>query len=396
MIKHIYLAAVLVGGLLAINPVAYATDSEVPEPFRKFDATSVYSIDYSDLNVFYRSLVVDLGRSSREMAQPTVSKTGTRMKSSVNKATINEGNRFLFELFVDNEQNHELLDNIQNDLEKIPSEVPFENFSRDEQLAYWLNLYNITIVNEIVQVYPQRKLKKLLVGRQSILSKKLLTVAGVPLSLNDIQFTILRQNYENNPLVMYGLYQGIIGGPSIRRTAYTGENVYRNLESNAIEFINSNRGTSARNSRAFRVSSLYERNEVYFDDSESNLSDHLLSYLEGAERDELQAAKSVKPDINDWTVTDLFGTRDELGGSMANNSAALIGSVRGSAASSNPSGRLIAKSPALNRYSEEMLENLIWLKAKQDAVKLEKTTVTVEEMGQVQVGPDKEGEESSK
>lgn len=396
MMKLVCLATVLVGGLLAISPVACATDSEVPEPFRKFDATSAYTIDYSDLNVFYKSLVVDVGRSNREIAQPTVANTGTRMKSSVSQATVNEGNRFLFELFVDNEQNQEVLDEIQNDLEQIPAEVPFENFSRDEQLAYWLNLYNITIVKEIVQVYPKKKLKKLLVGKKSILSKKLITVAGVPLSLNDIQFTILRQNYENNPLVMYGLFQGIIGGPSIRKAAYTGENVYRNLEANAIEFINSNRGTSGRSSRAFRVSSLYQRNEVYFDDSESNLSDHLLRYLEGAERGELQAAKSVKPDINDWAVTDLFGTHDELGGSMANNSAALMGSVRGNASSSGSSGMLVAKSPAMNRYSVEMLENLNQLKAKQDAANQEKATVTVEEMGQVPVGPANQEEESSK
>jgi hypothetical protein len=36
------------------------------------------------------------------------------------------------------------------------------------------------------------------------------------MSLDDIQFTILRQNYDNDPLIIYGLYQGNIGGPNIR------------------------------------------------------------------------------------------------------------------------------------------------------------------------------------
>jgi hypothetical protein len=382
--KHICSALLIVFGSLATCQVANATDSEVPQPFRDFDATSVYVIDYSDLNALLGSLVVDVGRSDRGIGQAVVAKTGTRMRNSVNKATANEGNRFLYELFEENEENQNVLAGIQNDIEQIPDQVPLGKFSRDEQLAYWLNLYNITILSEVVQVYPQKKLKKLLLGKNSILSKKLLTVAGVPLSLNDIQFTILKQNYENNPLIMYGLYQGIIGGPNIRRKAYTGKNVHRNLEGNAIEFINSNRGTEGKNSKVFRVSSLYRRNEVYFDGSESDLTEHLLRYLEGDERGELQAAKTVKPDINDWAVTDLFGTHSEMGGSMANNSAALLGSVRGAGAS-NTSTALLAKSPSMSRYSPEMLENLYQLKEKQEATREENATVTVEELGQVPV-----------
>jgi hypothetical protein len=59
------------------------------------------------------------------------------------------------------------------------------------------------------------------------LPKKLLTVDGVALSLNDIQFNILKHNYANNPLIIYGLYQGVIGGPNIRKSAYTGATVAR-------------------------------------------------------------------------------------------------------------------------------------------------------------------------
>jgi len=391
MIKHNCLATLLVGGLLAISQVAIAAESEVPEPFRNFDATSVYTIDYSDLNAFYNALVVDVGRSNRELAQSTAAKTGTRMRNSVNKATVNEGNRFLYELFEDNENNQNLLAAVQNNLEQIPSEVSLEYFNRDEQLAYWLNLYNVTMVNEIVKVYPKKNLKKFLLGKNSILSKKILTVAGVPLSLNDIQFTILKQNYDNKPLLMYGLYQGIIGGPNIRKKAYAGENVYRSLEENAIQFINSNRGTSGRDGKAFRVSSLYQRNQGYFDNFEPDLEEHLLVYLEGDERGELKTAKKIKTDINDWTITDLFGTHTELGGSMANNSAALQGSMRGGG--SDPSGVLLAKSPRQNRYSEEMLQNLYQLKEKQDNVKEQNATVTVEEMGQVPADPVEEDEE---
>ena len=207
-------------------------------------------------------------------------------------------------------------------------------------------------------------------------SKKILVVAGIPLSLNDIQFIILRQNYESNPLIIYGLYQGIIGGPNIRKSAYSGKYVYADLIDNAMEFINSNRGTESKNKRVFRVSSLYERNVQFFTNFETDLTEHLLTYLEGEERIELQVATKVKADIDDWTVADLFGSSRNLAGSLANSNAALVGAVSG-----GNSSRLLSKADGMTRYSPEVLEHLNDLNRKRAEER--KGTVTIEELGQV-------------
>ena len=206
---------VLIAGLLLTSQLALA-DSTVPEPFRGFDENSKYVIEYNDLTAVLKTVVVDVGRSTRKVAKPTVAKTGTMMKSKIKRTTAEEANRFYFETFQDNEAGRQLLSSIRDSLEQLPSEVSLAYFTRDEQLAYWLNLYNVTLLDELIDVFPKRNLKKILVGKKSILSRQLLNVGGVPLSLNDIQFTILKGNYENNPLVIYGLYQGIIGGPNIR------------------------------------------------------------------------------------------------------------------------------------------------------------------------------------
>ncbi len=376
MNKHFFSITLLVCGFLSINAMANAADSTVPDPFQRFDDSSRLTIDYTDLNSLLEAVVLNTGRSSRTKASSSQTATGTRMKVSVNRATVNEGNRFYFEIFNDNEKNQQTLRNIQNRLENIPAATPLEKFSRDEQLAYWLNLYNATILDEIVKVYPKRDLEDLLVGKKSIMSKKTLMVAGVPLSLNDIQFTILRQNYESNPLIIYGLYQGIIGGPNIRKAGYSGKYVYADLIDNAMEFINSNRGTEGKSKRVFRVSSLYERNELFFTDFEADLTGHLLTYLEGEERIELQAATKIKADIDDWTVTDLFGSSRNLAGSLASSNAALVGAVTG-----GNSSRLSAKAAGVTRYSPEVLEHLNELNRKR--VNERTGTVKIEELGQV-------------
>ena len=111
----------------------------------------------------------------------------------------------------------------------------------------------------------------------------------------------MRQNYDNDPLIIYGLYQGNIGGPNIRRTAYTGKDVYRALKNNATEFINSNRGTYSKDERVFEVSVLYDRNRAYFPDFDADLS----------------------------------GSYRDLGGSFADNRAALLDSMKSAVVSDN-------------------------------------------------------------
>lgn len=351
-------------GLLLVHLPASADDWEVPEVFKRFDAGSNFQYAYTDLDSLLDAVVLNVGRSTRKKADPPHAKTGTRMRAKINRATINEGNRFLYEIFRDNEQNQQTLQQICDRLEQLPAFRPLEMLNRDEQLAYWLNLYNVTLLNEIVQVYPRRDLEKMLTGRRSILDRNLLIVAGVPLSLNNIQFGILKENYDGNPLVIYGLYQGVIGGPSIRKTAYTGRHVWGDLIDNALEFINSNRGTEGQSETVFRASSLYARNEPYFPDFERDLRKHLLRYLDGDEREELRIAGRIDTDIVDWTVTDLYGSYIEIGGSISDNSAALMDSAfTGAGITFNPAQGVSANARAIDRYSPDVYKHLEELRA---------------------------------
>ncbi|MGD8681127.1 MAG: DUF547 domain-containing protein [Lysobacterales bacterium] len=414
MTKHWLSQAFIVSSLILASANAFGAKPEVPEPFRGFDPASKYHIKYDDLDYILKRSVVDVGRSDRAKAEAAVAPTGSRMKAKVNRSTAKEGNRFNFEMYKDNDEARQLLLNIQKDLEELPTEAPLKYFNRDDQLAYWLNLYNVTLINQIIKVYPEHKLKKLLTGRHSILSEKLLKVAGVPLSLDDIEYTILAQNYDHDPLIIYGLYQGIVGGPNIRKVAYNSINVRRLLQDNAAEFINSNRGTYSQSDSLFRASSLYDRNRDFFPDFQTDLRKHLLVFLQNPERSELEAAKKIRPDIDDWTITDLYSSMPRIGGSFASNSAALLDATRSSsesgeqqpvqagggvageqqtvqagavaAPSSAASARIIANSSAANYVNPELLIYMHELKSKQEQSNSEKGRVTVEELGEA---PDK-------
>ena len=307
-----------------ISPV-FASKNMVPAPFRGDTPSSELSINYDDIDSLLKISVLNTGRSNKIKAKRSIANIGTRLKAKVNRLTANEGNRFYFEGFKEKKAK-ELFSKIRKSLEQLPTDAPLKYFSKEEQLAYWLNLYNVTMLDEIIKVYPKGKLKDFLTDNDSILNKKLLTVSGIKLSLNDIQYKILKEKYHNDPLIIYGLYQGIIGGPNIRKEAYTGKNVYSALKSNANEFVNSNRGVYADRKKLIRVSSLYRRNEDYFPNFKSDLKKHLLTYLEGYTRRQLEDSNKIKPNINDWKITDLYGTTRHFGVGISTNKAALLGS----------------------------------------------------------------------
>ncbi len=315
-------------------PAPVATEGEidssaVPEPFWDFDPTSNFTVDYADVDAVLKTMVLDRGRTGREKLPPTRASTGTRLSTKAKRNTGNEGNRFYFEEFDENEEYREILRTVRLNLEEIPEQVPLAQFNRDEQLAYWLNLYNITVLDQLVELYPKRNLKKQITGKKSFFSQKILSVAGVPLSLNDIQYTILRWNYDSNPLVLYGLYQGNIGSPNIRDEAYTGAKVYEQLRENADTFINSNRGTYMKGGDTFHVSSFYERNSVFFEDFDSHLRQHLLAFLDIPQSEQIRDADVIRADIDDWTITDaaITSSAPRIGGSFTQSAAAMIGAV---------------------------------------------------------------------
>lgn len=312
----------------------FADESKVPAPFRGENNRSELKINYRNLNYLLNVAVLDMGRSERKKAKDINANMGTRLKNNRKRLTTLEGNRFYFEGF-SNEDNRLALHKVRKELEQLPSKAPLYHFSKKEQLAYWLNLHNVTLLDEIVAIYPKKNLEFLFEGDDALVHQKILTVAGVPLSLHDIENVILKEKYNRDPDILYGLYQGYIGAPNIRAKAYTGDNVYRALESNAGEFVNSNRGTYSKNGKSFYISSFYARNSDYFPNFESDITSHLLKHLEGYYRSRLENATALKANINNWRITDLYGTVRNFGAGLNTNTAAVLGSVSGSNPANN-------------------------------------------------------------
>ena len=325
-----------------------------------------YHINYDDLTTVLENTVLVTGMSDRSRAPDIKGALGTRLRAKRNVYTAYEGNRIWLEALEEG-QARNVLTSIRESLEAIPDNAPLAHFPDAEQIAFWLNLHNIAFLEELVK-HSQNSMKSLLYGRDGILDRKLVTVQGVPLSLNDIRFNVVGKRWGDNPLVIYGFYEGIIGSPNIRKEAFTGSELHAQLTANAREFINSNRGVYLKGGRIMHVSSFYERFEVFFPDFQKDLKAHLLDHLPPGRIRELVAdARKLDADVDDWTVTSLRGNTRDYGGALQKNASALATALvvgEGGAVgvnSSHVADHMAVMVHGYSRFSEEQQELLMRL-----------------------------------
>ena len=120
-------------------------------------------------------------------------------------------------------------------------------YSRAEQLAYWLNLYNALTVQLVLDHYPVKNVDNIRVSGADAgdgpRSAKLVKVAGTELSLDDIENRILRPIWKDHR-VLFGLACAGLDCPDIQPEACTGLNSRELLSNAGRAFINSDRGVS--------------------------------------------------------------------------------------------------------------------------------------------------------
>ena len=119
--------------------------------------------------------------------------------------------------------------------------VPRE-YRRAEQKAYWINLHNALVVQQVLNKYPIKSITDISrKGRKSPWDEKIVKIEGKKLSLNDIKNRILRPIWSDHK-VHFALANGTLGGPSLQPRAYTARNVRNMLKSATRQYINHPRG----------------------------------------------------------------------------------------------------------------------------------------------------------
>lgn len=257
------------------------------------------TITYPNWRAILKDSVLETGRSDRKNPPKLKANAGSRMNRANKKATRLEGNRVMFNRF--GKKSYTFFATIKNSLAGLPNEMALDNFHPDEQLAFWLNLHNMAVFESIVQKYPVKIIER---HMKKFSNKKTVTVGGKAMSVNDIEELVMKQ--FKNPMVIYGFFNGSIGGPNLRSTPYTAKTVWADLEENGRDYVNSLRGVQFEGNVA-NVATFYEHTKLAFPNFEKDILAHMKTLAEKNLKNELNTVTSIKSKIKDWYIADLFG-----------------------------------------------------------------------------------------
>ncbi|MBI1779462.1 MAG: DUF547 domain-containing protein [Proteobacteria bacterium] len=184
--------------------------------------------------------------------------------------------------------------------------VSVGRLARAEQLAFWINSYNALTLSVVLDHYPVASIRDIDISpglfARGPWDKRLFTVEGHPLALNEIEHRILRPIW-NDPLIHYALNCAAVGCPNLRPEAFTAANAPRQQDAGARDYINDLRGVRIVNGR-LRVSSIYDWFQEDFGGGEGTVLAHLSRYAETAVASTLAGAGSIAGYDYDWSLND--------------------------------------------------------------------------------------------
>ena len=184
--------------------------------------------------------------------------------------------------------------------------IPILEHPRNEQLAYWVNLYNALTVRVVIEHYPVHSLRDIDLSfgflSDGPWDRKLIRIGEHTVSLNDIEHRILRPIWRD-PRVHYVVNCAAIGCPNLPPRALTAANADDMMTRAAIEYINHPRGVRVVKN-GLVISKIYLWYAEDFGGDPKKIVAHVLGYV----RPELAAR--IPPDVSivdyeyDWALND--------------------------------------------------------------------------------------------
>lgn len=233
---------------------------------------------------------------------------------AVDHSTFNEllidyvdGGYFDYREFVNNPGDVKKLNQYRQRLSRVEA----DDLSRDEALAYWMNLYNASTVHLIAKNYPVDSIKNLGGWVQSVFDKKFIPTQRGKLSLNNVEHDIIRPTFDE-PRIHFALVCAAKSCPPLRYEAYTADELDSQLADQAHRFLSSkmNQFTLSNGSLSLELSSIFY---WYGEDfgGEDGIADYLRNHLPSKQADLIEEDRyGISYRDYDWSLNQAPGPYD--------------------------------------------------------------------------------------
>lgn len=283
-LKSIAIGTSLIFSTLAISTMAFPmlahAQSSIEKAFiaksklenaiwKKHDPSSSIEINHSDWDDFLEKYVAKDARGINRLAYGKVSSADKK-----------------------------LLSNYLNSLQQTDT----TKLNRNEQYAFWVNLYNASVVNVALKNYP---LKSILKVKSNPLDLKgpfndvVAKVNGRALTPDTIESGIVRPIW-NDPNLHYAFNCAAVSCPNLNASAFKGSTINSQLEAAAKSFINDPRAVTLKNGKLTASKIYFWYSEDF--GGEKGVLKHIIKYANPATKQKLAGKTKIDAYEYDWTL----------------------------------------------------------------------------------------------
>jgi hypothetical protein len=206
------------------------------------------------------------------------------------------------------EQDKKTLD----DLRRQMATVDVQSLTRQDQLAYWINLYNINVVGVVVDHYPVASIRDIStdpIVRLNVFKKPSVQTKKGAISLNDVENEKVREGFKD-PRIHFAINCAAQSCPPIRTEPYVGSQLSQQLDDQTRKFLNGPNGVQPEKKGGALVLHTTKIMDWFQDDFDKwggGQIGFLVRHVTSDKRKQIEAAGSqVKLDFDDysWKLND--------------------------------------------------------------------------------------------
>jgi len=184
--------------------------------------------------------------------------------------------------------------------------IPVSRLRRQEQLAYWINLYNALIVRVALDHYPVSSIRDINISglfSRGPFKRRLAKVENREISLSDIRDIILMPPIFNDSRIPYALCDGTMGGPQIWPEAFQPATIDFQLNRAATNFVNHPRAFSIEDTR-LTASMLYKWQKTAFGKQDVDILLHAIRFADPGLVPTLSSHSQIDDYFYDWRLNE--------------------------------------------------------------------------------------------
>jgi len=176
----------------------------------------------------------------------------------------------------------------------------FEGWSKNEQLAFLINLYNAQTLYLIADNYPVKSIKDIASDSGGPWEQPIVTLFGEQITLDALENEVIRKNYTD-PRVHFALVCAALGCPALINTPYEAAELEKQLDQQTKAFLmDTDKNSIDTEQRILRLSPIFD----WFKEDFSAKSGSVLEFVNPYFGNQANNEYKVEYTNYDWSLND--------------------------------------------------------------------------------------------